>query len=56
MCVTICGRFCPEEGVVASYNNRIPAKYTTNCDAHLAEVLFLNTFCGRKEKLNYFSR
>ena len=28
MCVTICGRFCPDEGVVAGYDNRIRAKYT----------------------------
>ncbi|WP_455503845.1 DUF6783 domain-containing protein, partial [Blautia sp.] len=26
MCVTICGRFCPDEGVVAGYDNRIRAK------------------------------
>ena len=23
MCVTICGRFCPDEGAVAGYGNRI---------------------------------
>ena len=28
MYVTICGRFCPDEGVVAGYGNRIRAKYT----------------------------
>ncbi|MFR2215001.1 MAG: DUF6783 domain-containing protein [Ruminococcus sp.] len=26
MCVTVCGRFCPDEGAVASYGNRIRAK------------------------------
>ncbi len=26
MCVTICGRFCPDEGAVAGYGNRIRAK------------------------------
>ena len=40
MCVTICGRFCPDEGVVAGYDNRIRVKYTAKCDAHLAESLF----------------
>ena len=28
MCVTICGRFCPDEGAVAGYGNRIRVKYT----------------------------
>ncbi len=28
MCVTICGRFCPDEGAIAGYGNRIRAKYT----------------------------
>ena len=32
MCVTICGRFCPDEGAVAGYGNRIRAKYTANVD------------------------
>ncbi|MEQ2412101.1 DUF6783 domain-containing protein, partial [Blautia acetigignens] len=27
MYVTICGRFCPDEGVVAGYDNRIRVKY-----------------------------
>ncbi|MFR4299505.1 MULTISPECIES: DUF6783 domain-containing protein [Clostridia] len=26
MCVTICGRFCPDEGAVAGYGNRIRVK------------------------------
>ncbi|MGO5543870.1 DUF6783 domain-containing protein [Blautia sp. HCP3S3_H10_1] len=28
MCITICGRFCLDEDVVAGYNNRIHAKHT----------------------------
>ena len=40
MFVTICGRFCLNEGGVAGYGNRMKAKYTVNCDAHLAESLF----------------
>ena len=40
MCVTICGRFCSDEGVVVDYDNRIRTKYTANCDAHLAGMIF----------------
>ncbi|MDU5439582.1 MAG: DUF6783 domain-containing protein [Ruminococcus sp.] len=28
MCVTICGRFGPDEGIVVGYGNQIQAKYT----------------------------
>ena len=35
MCVTICGRFCPEEGIVAGYDNRIRAKYTAKWGVHI---------------------
>ncbi|WP_334285841.1 MULTISPECIES: DUF6783 domain-containing protein [Clostridia] len=31
MYVTICGRFCPDEGTVADYDNRIRTKYTAIC-------------------------
>ncbi|MED9823650.1 MAG: DUF6783 domain-containing protein [Blautia faecis] len=31
MCVTICGRFRPDEVAVAGYGNRIWVKYTTIC-------------------------
>ncbi|MFQ7022427.1 MULTISPECIES: DUF6783 domain-containing protein [Clostridia] len=31
MCVTICGRFRPDEGAVAGYGNRIRMKYTAIC-------------------------
>ncbi len=40
MCVTICGRFCPDEGVVAGYNNRIRAKYTAKWGVQIAEMIF----------------
>ena len=30
MCITICGRFRPNEGGVAGYGNRMKAKYTVN--------------------------
>ncbi len=40
MFVTICGRFCPEEGVVASYDNRIRAKYTAKWGVQIVGMLF----------------
>ena len=36
MCVTICGRFCPDEGVVAGYDNRIRVKYTAKWGVQIA--------------------
>ena len=35
-----CGMFCPNSIAVVRYGALIRAKYTTNCDAHLAEILF----------------
>ena len=40
MCVTICGRFCPDEGVVAGYGNRIRAKYTTKWGVQIVGMIF----------------
>ena len=40
MCVTICGRFCPDEGVVAGYDNRIREKYTAKWGVQIAGMLF----------------
>ena len=40
MCVTICGRFCPDEGVVAGYGNRIRTKYTAKWGVQIAEMIF----------------
>ena len=40
MCVTICGRFCPDEGVVAGYDNRIRAKYSAKWGVQIAGMLF----------------
>ena len=40
MCVTICGRFCPDEGVVAGYGNRIQAKYTAQWGVQIAKMFF----------------
>ena len=40
MCVTICGRFCPDEGVVAGYDNRIRVKYTVKWGVQIAGMIF----------------
>ena len=36
----ICGRFCPVEGIIAGYDNRIRAKYTAKWGVQIAEMLF----------------
>ena len=38
--VTICGRFFPDEGVVAGYGNRIRAKYTAKWGVQIVEMIF----------------
>ena len=40
MCVTICGRFCPDEGAVAGYGTRIRAKYTAKWGVQIAGMIF----------------
>ena len=40
MYVTICGRFCPDEGVVAGSGNRIRAKYTAKWGVQIAGMIF----------------
>ena len=40
MCVTICGRFCPDEGAVAGYGNRIRAKYTAKWGVQIVRMIF----------------
>lgn len=40
MCVTICGRFCPDEGVVAGYGNRIRAKSTAKWGVQIVRMIF----------------
>ena len=40
MYVTICGRFCPDEGVVAGYGNRIRAKHTAKWGVQIAGMIF----------------
>ena len=40
MCVTICGRFRLNEGGVASYGNRMKAKYTVNWGVQVVGMVF----------------
>ncbi|MFQ8880520.1 DUF6783 domain-containing protein [Ruminococcus sp. Marseille-P328] len=40
MCVIICRRFCPDEGVVTSCDNRIRTKYTTKFGTQIAGMIF----------------
>ena len=52
MCVTICGRFCPDEGVVAGYDNRIRAKYTAKWGVQIAGMLFKHALAGQTFRLS----
>ena len=49
MCVTICGRFCPDEGVIAGYDNRIRVKYTAKWGVQIAGMIFQtgSSYCGK---------
>ena len=40
MCVTICGRFCPDEGAVAGYGNRIRVKSPAKWGVQIAGMIF----------------
>ena len=40
MCVTICGRFCSDEGVVVGYGNRIRTKYTAKWGVQIVGIIF----------------
>ena len=40
MCVTVCGRFCPDEGAVAGYGNRIRAKSPAKWGVQIAGMIF----------------
>ena len=50
MCVTICGRFCPDEGAVAGYGNRIRAKYTAKWGVQIAGMIFQTGSKARLKK------
>ena len=50
MYVTICGIFCPDEGAVAGYGNRIRVKSTAKWGVQIAEMIFQtrsNTITGK---------
>ena len=55
MCVTIYGRFCPDEGVVAGYGNRIWTKYTAKWGVQAAEMVFQSEkeFAARDRNRSY---
>ena len=38
--VPVCGRFCPNEGGVAGYGNRMRVKYTAKWGLQIAEMIF----------------
>ena len=40
MCVTICGTFVPDEGVVAGYDNRIRDKSPAKWGVQIAGMIF----------------
>ena len=40
MCVTICGIFCPDEGAVAGYGNRIRVKYPAKWGVQITGMIF----------------
>ena len=52
MCVTICGKFCPDEGVVAGYDNRIRVKYTAKWGVQIAGMIFQTRSRSAQEILN----
>ena len=50
MCVTICGRFCSNKGVIAGYDNRIREKYTSKWGVQIVGMIFQtrsNTITGK---------
>ena len=40
LCVTLCGRFDPDEGGVAGYVDRIGGKYTAKCGVQIVGMNF----------------
>ena len=54
--VPVCGRFCPNEGCVAGYGNRMRARYTAKWSLQIAEMIFqtrsnASESCGKEEKI-----
>lgn len=42
MCVTVYGKFVPDKGVVASYDNRIRDKFPAKWAVQIAGMIFLH--------------
>ena len=55
MCVTICGRFCPDEGVVAGYDNRIRVKSPAKWGVQIAGMIFQTGSNALTVSLQYFT-
>ena len=55
MCVTICGRFCPDEGAVADYGALIRAKYTAKWGVQIAGMIFQTRSGACLKKLLIYS-
>ena len=55
MCVTVCGRFCLNEGGVAGYVNRMKVKYAAKWGVQIAGMIFQTRSSGTaktKEELS----
>ena len=52
MCVTICGRFRSDEGVVAGCGNRIRVKYTAKWGMQIAGMIF-QTRSSKSQEIKY---
>ena len=46
MCVTVCGTFVPDEGVIAGYDNRIRDKSPAKWGVQIAGII-LGTICKK---------
>ena len=53
-CVTICRRFCLNEGGVAGYGNWMKAKYTVNEGVQVAGMIFQTRFSNNFKRRQEF--
>ena len=44
--LTICGKFCPDEGTVAGYGSRIRVEYTAKWDVQIAGMIQARSSSG----------
>ena len=54
LCVTLCGRFCSDEGSVAGYVDRIEAKYAAKWGVQIVGMNF-QTHSSTELSLNFFA-